>query len=113
MRDEVYLDHDPEDRTTMRFLKRSGVKTRYVRRSFFDDVYGVLDAASLGFGRAVVPRHLLRDSRDLGNESLHVVPDMKAMRSPVVLHHFRQPSYTRAHEAVRDALIAGVTRALA
>lgn len=110
MRDDVYLDHDPEDRTTMRFLKRSAVKKRYVRRSFFADIYGVLDAASLGFGRAVVPRHLLSGS---AVTSLHVVPDTKAMRAPVVLHHFRQPSYTRAHEAVRDALVAGVTRALA
>lgn len=109
-RDDVYLDHDPEDRTTLRFLKRNAVKTRYVRRSFFDDIYGVLDAASFGFGRAVVPRHLLGGS---AATSLHVVPDTKAMRAPVVLHHFRQPSYTRAHEAVRAALVAGVARALA
>src|SRR5262245_17349312 len=49
-RDDIYLDHDPEDQTTLKFLGRSGVKTRYVRRSFFDDVYGVLDAAVDGFG---------------------------------------------------------------
>jgi len=109
MRDDVYLDHDPEDATTMRFLKRSAVKTRYVRRSFFDDIYGVIDAATHGFGRAVVPRHLLGGA---SGELLHVVADTKAMRAPVVLHHFRQPAYTRAHEAVRDALIAAVPHLL-
>jgi DNA-binding transcriptional LysR family regulator len=109
MRDDVYLDHDPEDATTMRFLKRSAVKTRYVRRSFFDDIYGVIDAAVHGFGRAVVPQHLLAGS---AAEELDVVADTKAMRSPVVLHHFRQPAYTRAHEAVRDALVSGIPRAL-
>jgi DNA-binding transcriptional LysR family regulator len=109
-RDDVYLDHDPEDHTTMRFLKRNSVNARYVRRSFFDDIYGVLDAATHGFGRAVVPHHLLSD---WVAKSLEVVPDMKAMRAPVVLHHFRQPSYTRAHEAVREALASGVPRALA
>ncbi len=109
MRDDVYLDHDPEDATTMRFLKRSAVKTRYVRRSFFDDIYGVLDAAVHGFGRAVIPQHLLAGA---SAAALHVVADTKPMRSPVVLHHFRQPAYTRAHEAVRDALVSGIPRAL-
>jgi DNA-binding transcriptional LysR family regulator len=108
-RDDVYLDHDPEDKTTLRFLGRNGVKSRYVRRSFFDDVYGVLDAAVEGFGRAVVPRHMLVGSL---SEALRLVPDMKPTRSPVVMHHFRQPSYTRAHVAVREALIAGVQAAL-
>jgi DNA-binding transcriptional LysR family regulator len=109
MRDDVYLDHDPEDVTTMRFLKRSNVKTRYVRRSFFDDIYGVLDGAVHGFGRAVVPKHLLTEAPA---DALRLVPETKPMRAPVVLHHYRQPSYTRAHEAVRDALISGVARAL-
>ena len=104
-RDDVYLDHDPEDTTTLEFLGKNGVKTNYVRRSFFDDVYGVLDAAALGFGRAVVPRHLLVGAYA---ESLFVVPDMKTTRSPVVMHHFRQPSYTRAHVAVRAAIVASV-----
>jgi DNA-binding transcriptional LysR family regulator len=108
-RDDVYLDHDPEDKTTLRFLGRNGVKTRYVKRSFFDDVYGVLDAAVAGFGRAVVPRHLLVGA--VGAE-LRVVPDMKPTRSPVVMHYFRQPSYTRAHVAVRDALTSRVPAVL-
>jgi DNA-binding transcriptional LysR family regulator len=108
-RDDVYLDHDPEDTTTLRYLGRNGVKIRYVRRSFFDDVYGVLDAAIAGFGRAVVPRHLLVGT---AGDALRVVPDMKPARSPVVLHHFRQPSYTRAHVAVREAIVGGVPLAL-
>jgi DNA-binding transcriptional LysR family regulator len=108
-RDDVYLDHDPDDKTTLRFLGRNGVKARYVKRSFFDDVYGVLDAAVAGFGRAVVPRHLLVGA--VGAE-LRVVPDLKPTRSPVVLHYFRQPSYTRAHVAVRAALTSSVPAVL-
>jgi DNA-binding transcriptional LysR family regulator len=108
-RDDVYLDHDPDDKTTLRFLGRSGVKARYVKRSFFDDVYGVIDAAAAGFGRAVVSQHLLVGA---AGEALRIVPDMKSMKSPVVLHYFRQPSYTRAHAAVREALTVGVPAAL-
>ena len=61
------------------------------------------------FGRAVVPRHLLTGAANAG---LRVVTGTKPMKAAVVLHHFRQPAYTRAHEAVRDALMDGVPRAL-
>lgn len=108
-REDLYLDHDPDDLTTREYLADNGVKTNYVRRSYFDDVYGVLDAAAEGFGRAVVPRHLLVGAYA---EKLSLVPGMKPKRTPVVMHHFRQPSYTRAHEAVRTALLEGVPRML-
>lgn len=109
-RDDVYLDHDPEDTTTLRFLGKNGVKTRYVRRSFFDDVYGVLDGAALGYGRAVLPKHLLVGAV---GEALRIVPDMRSTRSPVIMHYFRQPSYTRAQEAVREAIVSGAPALLA
>lgn len=108
-RDDVYLDHDPDDTTTLVFLKRNGVKATHVRRSFFDDIYGVLDGAVHGFGRAVVSKHLLENEYA---KKLRVVPGMKSGRSAVVLHYFRQPAYTRAHDAVRDALEIGVTKEL-
>ncbi len=103
-RAEVYLDHDPEDRTTLQFLRRNGVRARYVTRSFFDDVYGVLDGAARGYGRAVVPRHLL-SGRDL-----RVVFAMRPKPSPVVLHYYRKGHDVRVHEAVHAALRAGVPR---
>ncbi|HVH47753.1 MAG TPA: LysR family transcriptional regulator [Labilithrix sp.] len=108
-RDDVYLDHDPDDKTTLRYLARNGVKTRHVRRSFVDDIYGVLDGTAMGLGRSVVPRHLLASSYA---EELRVVGNMRPVRSPVVLHYFHQPSYTRAEEALRSALVTGVAAAL-
>jgi DNA-binding transcriptional LysR family regulator len=108
-REDVYLDHDPDDTTTLRFLKRNGVKATHVRRSFFDDVYGVLDGAVHGFGRAVVSKHLLENEYA---KKLRVVPGMKPGRAPVVLHYFRQPAYTRAHAAVREALETGIAKEL-
>lgn len=96
-------------RSLCRVQSISPCSNLYVRRSFFDDIYGVIDAAMHGFGRAVVPRHRLGGAAE---EALHVVADTKAMRAPVVLHHFRQPAYTRAHEAVRDAIVTGVPHLL-
>lgn len=108
-RDEVYLDHDLDDETTRRYLARNGVKRRYLRRSFVDDIYGVLDGAALGIGRAIVPKHLLASG---GSSDLRVVPGMKPTRSPVVMHFFHQPRYTRAEEAVRSALSTGFASTL-
>jgi hypothetical protein len=40
------------------------------------------------------------------------VPGIKHGRAPVVLHYFRQPAYTRAHDAVREALETGIAKEL-
>lgn len=108
-RTDVYLDHDPDDTTTLVYLKRNGVKATHVRRSFFDDIYGVLDGVVHGFGRAVVSKHLLENEYA---RRLRIVSGMKPSRAPVVLHYFRQPAYTRAHDTVRDALEDGIAKEL-
>jgi DNA-binding transcriptional LysR family regulator len=110
-RDDVYLDHDAGDPTTLRFLKRARKSTRVVERSFLDDIYGILDGVSLGLGRAVVSRHLVAPL--LGNGIRLIEGPKLSSTSPVILHWFRQPSYPRAHDAVRKALEKGLAEALA
>ncbi|MBI3544535.1 MAG: LysR family transcriptional regulator [Deltaproteobacteria bacterium] len=97
---DTYLDHDPEDTTTERFLKSHGRTTRGTRRVFLDDVYGLLDGARLGLGRAVVSRHLLA-----GTRGLRVVTRSAALKEPVYLHFHSQPHYTRLQLAARAALL--------
>lgn len=106
-RDGVYLDHDQDDQTTLRFLRQRRALPRRVERSFFDDVYGVLEGVAQGFGRAVVPRHLLSPSLPVRQ-----VPGVRPARAPVVLHARRTGSRPRAHEAAREALAHGVTAVL-
>ncbi|MCU0687414.1 MAG: LysR family transcriptional regulator [Polyangiaceae bacterium] len=106
-RDGVYLDHDPDDQTTLRFLRQRRALPRRVERSFFDDIYGVLEGVAHGFGRAVVPRHLLTPGMPV-----RVVSGVRPARAPVVLHAHRRASRPRAHEAAREALVRGVTALL-
>ncbi len=106
-RDHVYLDHDPRDPTTLAFLRRGGKRATHVARSFFSDIYGILDGVAHGYGRAVVSRHLVAARTDV-----RIVRGHAPSRSAVYLCWFRQPSYTRAHDAVRTALAKGVSRAL-
>jgi DNA-binding transcriptional LysR family regulator len=94
---EAYLDHDPHDPTTAKFLRLQSDATPTFRRSYLDEIYALIDGAATGLGKAVVPRHLAAlDDR------LRIVPGHKPMRSPVILHHFRQPFYT----ALQTAAIA-------
>ncbi len=94
---EVYLDHDENDRITVRYLKRksaAGLKRRYL-----DDVYGLMDGVRLGFGRAVLPLHLIE-----GHSDLQVVEPDRILTIPIVLHHYEQPFYSRLHKSVVDSL---------
>lgn len=107
-RAEVYLDHDPDDETTMRFLRRGRAQAARIQRSFLDNIYGLIEGVELGMGRAVIPRHLLQ-----AGMQLKIVPGHKAIRTPVVLHHWKQPAYSRVHEAVLSSLKEGIVARLA
>jgi DNA-binding transcriptional LysR family regulator len=90
LREHVYLDHDSDDKTTLRFHEAQGKKMpEKFARSYLDDIYGILDGAAMGWGRAVVPLHLLEGRRDL-----RVVKNFKSLKTPVVLHYYKQPYYS-------------------
>lgn len=96
---ELYLDHDPEDRVTEHYLRLQGDRRASFQRAFVADVDGILTGVALGLGRGVVPRHLVPR-----RPAYQVEEPKRAVEYPVVLHHFRQPHYTRLHEAVVETL---------
>jgi DNA-binding transcriptional LysR family regulator len=96
---EIYLDHDPDDPTTARFMASQGVPPAPYRRSYFDEIYGLIDAVALGLGRGVVSRHLIvQDGR------IRVMDRFRGMFSPVMLHFHRQPFYTALQKAAIEEL---------
>lgn len=98
-RDGWYLDHDPDDTTTEAFFGLQRRVPATMRRCYLDDIYGLLDAAIAGWGRAVIPRHLARTA-----PSLRVVRGLKPLVTPVVLHFHAQPFYPSLHVAAVAAL---------
>lgn len=103
---EIYLDHDEDDLTTVRYFRKkspAGLKRRYL-----DDIYGIIDGVRLGVGRAVVPMHLVSKSPDI-----EVVDPGKMLSVPVILHYYEQPYYSKLHQAVVDALAERCSRSLA
>lgn len=99
-RREIYLDHDPDDLVTELFFRQQGGKIPYLKRSFMDDVYGIIEGVSLGWGKAVLPRHLIR-----GVKGIKVLRGFRPLRIPVVLHYYSQPFYSKLHHAVVETLL--------
>ena len=99
-RDGVFLDHDWEDMTTLSFLKLNRKTEKNIKRLFLDDIYGIIDGVSLGWGRAVVPKHLLR-----GIKGVRVVQGYKPLLIPLYLCYYEQPYYSQLHEVVTKNLI--------
>jgi DNA-binding transcriptional LysR family regulator len=96
---EVYLDHDPEDRISHQFLAHQGKEVPTYRRAFLDEIYAIIDATAMGMGRAVVSRHLIDN-----NPEVEIVPGYKSMTVPVLLYHHKQPFYTALHKSVVSTL---------
>jgi DNA-binding transcriptional LysR family regulator len=98
---EVYVDHDPNDPTTYKFLAAQPGPMPEYRRAFFDEIYGLIDAIALGLGRAVVSRHLIRD-----DPRIRVVTSARSVVGPVLLHYHKQHVYTALQRAATEELRA-------
>jgi DNA-binding transcriptional LysR family regulator len=97
---DCYIDHEPRDNFTERFfLSQTGATLPTMRRAYFDDIYGLIDAVSAGIGRAVVPVHLIRPEHQV-----RAVPGYRPFEVPVILQYHGQPYYTRLQRAVIETL---------
>lgn len=92
---DIYLDHDERDQTTFKYLKLTGVRAGSIRRRYLDDVYGLIDGVKLGYGRSVLPLHLIKDEKIIS-----VLHPRSVLEVPVDLYHFKQPYYSKLHLAV-------------
>lgn len=95
----IFLDHDLEDMTTFRFFENQGQSNKEFYRSFYDDVYGLLDGVKLGFGEAIISEHLIRD-----DPSLVVIPHPVKVEIPFSLYFNSNKLMTKLHKAVVDCL---------
>lgn len=94
---DIYLDHDESDQTTVRYLRKKS--SAGLKRSYFDDVYGLIDGVKQGVGVAVLPKHLIENVKGL----VVINPD-RVLKVPIVLHYYQQPFYTKLQRAVITAL---------
>ncbi len=104
---QVFLDHDPDDDTTLRYLKLAKQKEKEISRHFLDDIHGLMQGLNVGLGKAVAPLHLIKKEKDL-----EVINAKIVLEVPVSLYFYAQPYYTKLHQEVVQALIHGVPELL-
>lgn len=98
-REDVFLDHDFEDTTTFDFLKMNSKSVKNLKRSYFDEMYTIIDAVLAGAGRAVVPLHLARQTK-----GLRVSKGFRPMKTPVYFCYYQQAFYSSLHRKVIDVM---------
>jgi len=78
----VFLDHDAEDMTTYNFFKAQGQPDKEIHRRFYDDIYGLIDGVKLGFGEAIVSKHMIPL-----DDNIEQVTHKNIVESKVVLYY--------------------------
>lgn len=96
---DIYLDHDADDMTTFHFFKsQKKPQSEKINRGFLDEIYSIIDAVSLGWGRAVVPKHLVASNR-----KIHIRKDFKPVKVPIYLHFYQQNHYSSLHNLLLES----------
>jgi len=107
-RKRCYLDHDADDTTTERFFRLNGRAWNREQRTYLDDIYGILDGVSRGWGRAVVSAHLLPEFPNIKR-----IRGYRPLPTPVVLVTRESPFVSRLQRRVIAALRRECPRLLA
>ena len=106
-REDVFLDHDSEDSTTTDFFKLQSQALKTWKRSYFDEIYAIIDGVLSGAGRAVMPLHLARQI-----EGLKICRGFKSLKSPVYFCFYRQAFYTNLQKRVMAEVTARAPKML-
>jgi DNA-binding transcriptional LysR family regulator len=94
-RSDVFLDHDSDDSTTADFFKIQSKSPQKWKRSYFDEIYAIVDGVLVGAGRAVIPLHIARQVK-----GLTLSKGYRPMKTPVYLCYYRQAFYTSLQQLV-------------
>lgn len=107
VRSQVYLDANPLDTTTEDFFKNQANAPKKILRSFMHDENGILRGVELGLGRAVKPRHTLKNA-----QGLKVVRSFTPLKKPVYLRYSKKQFFTRLEKLVIEVLQKEVPKIL-
>lgn len=96
MKDLPFLDHDNQDSTTYNFFKIQNKKPDF-RRSYLDDIYGIIKGVEVGIGQAIASKHILKD-----NSKVKILRYKNRMKSKIYLSFFDKTFYTESQKTLID-----------
>ncbi|MFK8137680.1 MAG: LysR family transcriptional regulator [Bdellovibrionales bacterium] len=106
-REAVFLDYSPTDTATFSFFDFQGMSDLKYSRNFMGDVYGIIDGVERGLGKAVMSKHLIKDSKKVQIEKKN-----KRYFRNIYLHHFEQTHYTELQKLVVAELSKNIKKFL-
>ena len=102
-RHDTILDHNINDDFTERFLSiNKANKTSSYKRSFVNDIYGIIDGVRLGYGIGVVPLHMLKDKTGIRIEDT-------ALKTPCYLQYKQSTVSSKLHTKIIECLVNNFT----
>ena len=102
-----FLDHDVDDMTTYHFFAMQDKRDIDIKRSFYDDIYGIIDGVRLGFGEAIVSKHLIEN-----DDRLEIIAHENRVTSPVILYHQKNRYLSELQKEVIRLLIENTSQYL-
>jgi len=104
---EIYLDHDENDLITFEYFKVAKRKIKKLDRRFLGDVYGLVDGVLRELGMAVVPKHIIKEIKEI-----EVIEPLVILKIPVALYFYKQSFYSSLHCVVVDEIVDNFKRNL-
>ncbi len=96
---DIFLDHDESDPTTKSYFSQNKISFKPSNKRYLDDVYGLIDGVKYGYGKAIVPLHLIENEN-----SLEIVEPSRVLKVSVYLQYFIQPYYRKIHTVLIDEI---------
>lgn len=94
---DIYLDHDENDVTTRSYFSQNKLPFKPLTMRYLDDVYGLIDGVKNGYGKAIVPLHLIEHE-----STLEILEPKRVLRVPIYLQFFNQPYHRKVHSVFID-----------
>lgn len=99
-RSNVYLDTNPQDRTTELFFNLQSHKPKKIIRSFMQDENGILSGVRYGIGRAIKPKHTLKNVNDI-----KIVRNLVSLKRPLYMRFSKKIYYTKLETKVHEIIL--------
>ena len=95
---DTFIDLNENEQITFQFMKKQNSRPKNLQRIFIDEIYCLIDGVAQGWGRAVVPSHLVSNRRDI-----KILDSYKPIFNSIYLSFIKRPFYSKLHkEFVKD-----------
>lgn len=98
-RSHVYLDTNPLDKTTESFFEIQNNAPKKIQRSFMHDENGILSGVRNGIGRAIKPKHTIKNVADI-----KLVKGFSILKKRLYMRYAKKNYYTKLETEIHQLI---------